>query len=115
ERLESYTPPWPMPKIFRLTSKGKINEGVFKGETINTPSMICVEDALDGLRWAESLGGLKALVARSEGNLKAIADWVAKTPWVDFLAEDARIRSCTSVCLKIVDPWFAGLDAATQA
>src|SRR6478752_7321715 len=86
-RLESYTPPWPLPKLFRLTAKGKIAEGVFKGETINTPSMLCVEDALDGLRWAERIGGLKALIARSEANLAAVAAWVAKSPWVEFLAE----------------------------
>ncbi|MBU8545560.1 MULTISPECIES: phosphoserine transaminase [Roseomonadaceae] len=114
-RLESYTPAWPLPKVFRLTKGGKLAEGVFKGETINTPSMLCVEDALDGLRWAESVGGLKGLIARSEGNLAAIADWVAKTPWVDFLAEDAATRSCTSICLKIVAPWFTALDAEGQA
>jgi phosphoserine aminotransferase len=114
-RLESHKPAWPMPKIFRMTKDGKINEGIFKGETINTPSMLCVEDALDGLRWAEGVGGLKGLVARSEANLAAIADWVARTPWVDFLAEDAATRSCTSICLKIVAPWFAALDAAAQA
>jgi phosphoserine aminotransferase len=114
-RLESHTPPWPMPKVFRLAKGGKLAEGIFKGETINTPSMLCVEDALDGLRWAESIGGLKGLVARSEGNLAAIAAWVAKTPWVDFLAEDAATRSCTSICLKIVAPWFQALDAEGQA
>ncbi|MDP6953468.1 MAG: phosphoserine transaminase [Alphaproteobacteria bacterium] len=114
ERLQSYTPPWPMPKIFRLTKGGKLIEGIFKGETINTPSMICVEDALDALRWAESLGGGKALVARSEGNLARIASWVSRTDWVDFLAEMPAERSSTSVCLKIVDPWFTGLDEAAQ-
>ncbi|OJW25369.1 MAG: phosphoserine aminotransferase [Rhodospirillales bacterium 69-11] len=115
ERLETYTPAWPLPKLFRLTSKGKLAEGVFKGETINTPSMLCVEDALDGLRWAESVGGLPALVARSEANLKAVADWVARTPWVAFLAEDAAIRSCTSICLTIVAPWFTALAPDAQA
>ena len=100
ERLESYTPPWPLPKIFRLTSKGKLNEGVFKGETINTPSMLCVEDQIDALKWAESVGGLKGLIRRSEENLATIAAWVEKTPWVRFLAEDPAIRSCTSVCLS---------------
>ncbi len=100
ERLVSYQPAWPLPKIFRLTSGGKLIEGIFKGETINTPSMLCVEDALDGLRWAESVGGLDKLVARSEANLAAIARWVARTDWVDFLAEDASTRSCTSICLK---------------
>src|SRR6266480_149821 len=88
ERLQSYTPPWPLPKIFRLTSGGKLIEGVFQGETINTPSMLCVEDALDGLRWAESVGGLAGLVARSEANLAAVARWAARARWVDFLAED---------------------------
>ncbi len=115
ERLLSYKPAWPLPKIFRLTSGGKLIEGVFKGETINTPSMLCVEDALDGLRWAESVGGLDGLIARSEANLAAIADWVARTDWVDFLAEDARTRSCTSICLKLVAPWFVALPADRQA
>jgi phosphoserine aminotransferase len=115
QRLESYTPPWPLPKIFRLTSKGKLIEGIFKGETINTPSMLCVEDALDGLRWAESIGGLPALIARSEANLAAVADWVARTPWIDFLAEEPDTRSCTSICLKIVAKWFTILSEAEQA
>ncbi|MEN0074802.1 MAG: phosphoserine transaminase [Paracraurococcus sp.] len=114
-RLESHTPSWPLPKIFRMTKGGKLNEGIFKGETINTPSMLAVEDALDGLRWAEGVGGLEGLVARSEANLAAIAEWVARTPWVDFLAEDPATRSCTSICLKIVAPWFTALDAAAQA
>jgi phosphoserine aminotransferase len=109
ERLESYTPPWPLPKIFRLTSGGKLNEGIFRGETINTPSMLCVEDALDSLRWAESVGGLDALVARAEGNLACVAAWVEKTPWLEFLAEDPATRSCTSIQLAITDPWFLGL------
>jgi phosphoserine aminotransferase len=100
ERLLSYRPAWPLPKIFRLTSGGKLIEGVFRGETINTPSMLCVEDALDGLRWAESVGGLDGLIARSEANLAAVARWVARTDWADFLAEDAATRSCTSICLK---------------
>ena len=114
-RLESYTPPWPLPKLFRLTSKGKINEGVFKGETINTPSMLCVEDAVDGLRWAEQIGGLPALIARSEANLKAVADWAAQSNWADFLAKDPATRSCTSICLKITAPWFTALSAENQA
>ncbi len=109
ERLTSYTPPWPMPKIFRMTSGGKLIEGIFKGETINTPSMLAVEDAIDGLKWGEDIGGLPALIARSEGNLKAIADWVARTDWVDFLVADPKVRSCTSVCLKVVAPWFEKL------
>ena len=115
QRLQSWTPPWPLPKLFRLTNNGKLTEGVFKGETINTPSMLCVEDALDGLRWAESLGGLPALVARAEANLAAVARWVERTAWVDFLAADPPTRSCTAICLKIVAPWFAGLPAADQA
>ena len=115
ERLETYTPKWPLPKVFRLTSKGKISEGVFKGETINTPSMLCVEDAVDGLKWAEQIGGLKALIARSEGNLKAVADWVEKSNWADFLAKDKATRSCTSICLKITAPWFTALTAENQA
>jgi len=115
ERLTTYTPPWPMPKIFRLTQGGKLIEGVFKGETINTPSMLAVEDALDGLIWAEKIGGLDALVARSEKNLAAIESWAAKTPWVGFLAADKAIRSCTSVCLVIQDPDVAKLDAEAKA
>ena len=114
-RLESYSPPWPMPKIFRLSSGGKLSEGVFKGETINTPSMLCVEDALDGLRWAESIGGLKGLIARSEANLAAIADWVAAGSGYGFLAQDAATRSCTSICLTITAPWFAALSSEAQA
>jgi phosphoserine aminotransferase len=114
-RLESYTPPWPLPKIFRLTKGGKLIEGIFAGETINTPSLLCTEDQIDALRWAESIGGLKGLIARSEANLNVIADWVAKTPWVDFLAEDPATRSCTSVCLKLVDPWFLALSDADKA
>lgn len=115
ERLESHTPPWPLPKIFRLTSGGKLIEGLFRGETINTPSMLCVEDAIDGLAWAESIGGLPALIRRSESNLAAIADWVRASHWVDFLVADERARSCTSVCLKIVAPWFEALDDKGRA
>ncbi|HEV8015739.1 MAG TPA: phosphoserine transaminase [Stellaceae bacterium] len=113
-RLESYTPPWPLPKIFRLTNKGKFSEGIFAEETINTPSMLAVEDAIDSLTWAESVGGLPALKARCESNLAAIAAWVEKTPWVDFLVEDAEIRSCTSVCLKIVADGFDRLPVDQQ-
>jgi phosphoserine aminotransferase len=113
-RLESYTPPWPMPKIFRLTNKGKFSEGIFAEETINTPSMLAVEDAADSLRWAESIGGLPALRARCEGNLAAIAQWVEKTQWVDFLVADPKARSCTSVCLKIVADGFDKLPAEQQ-
>ncbi|MBV8538551.1 MAG: phosphoserine transaminase [Alphaproteobacteria bacterium] len=115
ERLQTYTPAWPMPKIFRMTQGGKLIEGIFKGETINTPSMLCVEDALDGLKWAERIGGLKGLIARSEANLAAIESWVARAGWLGFLAEDKAVRSCTSVCLKIVDPAVRKLDAEGQA
>jgi phosphoserine aminotransferase len=115
ERLESYTPSWPLPKIFRMTKGGKLIEGIFVGETINTPSMLCVEDYIDALEWAKSLGGGKALVARANANTKVLADWVAKTDWVDFLAEDPAIRSNTSVCLKIVDPAVTGLSDDAQA
>jgi phosphoserine aminotransferase len=115
ERLQTYVPPWPLPKIFRLTNNGKLIEGIFEGETINTPSMLCVEDYLDTLVWAKSLGGQKALVARSDANTKVIAEWVAHTPWVDFLAKDPAIRSNTSVCLKIVDPVVAALPSDARA
>ncbi len=114
-RLESYTPPRPLPKIFRLTKKGKLDLELFGGATINTPSMLCVEDALDGLAWAERVGGLDALVARSEGNLATVASWVSRTPWVEFLARDPATRSCTSVCLKVVDPWFEAQAAPARA
>ncbi len=115
ERLETYKPAWPLPKIFRLTSGGKLIEGIFRGETINTPSMLCVEDAVDGLRWAKSIGGLEGLIARSEANLGAVERWVERTPWVDFLAATPVTRSCTSICLTIVAPWFTALPVATQA
>ena len=106
ERLENYVPQWPLPKIFRLTAGGGINEGIFRGETINTPSMLCVEDALDGLKWAEKIGGSKVLFERARSNLSAISDWVNDTEWVEFLAEDPDTRSNTSVCLSIIDKWF---------
>ncbi|MCX7311492.1 MAG: phosphoserine transaminase [Hyphomicrobiales bacterium] len=114
-RLESYTPPWPLPKIFRMTKGGKINEEIFEGATINTPSMLCVEDYLDTLSWGKSIGGLNALVARADANAKAVADWVARTPWIEFLASEPEIRSNTSVCLKVVDPAVAKLPADVQA
>jgi phosphoserine aminotransferase len=114
-RLESYTPPWPLPKIFRLTKGGKLNAGIFQGETINTPSMLCVEDYLDALQWAKSVGGLRALIARADANTKVLADWKARTPWIDFLAKDPAIRSNTSVCMKVVDPAIATLNAEAQA
>jgi phosphoserine aminotransferase len=115
ERLETYQPAWPIPKIFRLSQKGKLIEGIFKGDTINTPSMLCVEDALDALIWAESIGSLSGLISRSEANLAAIAKWVEKSEWADFLAEKPETRSCTSICLKIVDAAFASLSAEDQA
>ena len=114
-RLESHEPTWPMPKVFRLTGKGKLTEGIFRGDTMNTPSMLCVEDALDGLRWAERIGGLPALFARSEANLEAVADFVAGSETFDFLANGPATRSNTSICLKIVSPWFVSLDGSGRA
>ncbi|HJW41709.1 MAG TPA: phosphoserine transaminase [Rhizomicrobium sp.] len=114
-RLESYSPPWPMPKIFRMTKGGKLVDGIFEGETINTPSMLALEDYLDALTWAEGLGGLKALIARSQGNLGVLDRWVRTCGWADFLAREQGTRSNTSVCLKIVDPWFQGLGEDAQA
>ncbi len=115
ERLLAYKPAWPLPKIFRMTSGGKLTEGLFKGETINTPSMLCVEDYLDALTWAKDIGGLPALMARADANAKAIADWVARTPWVDHLATDPATRSNTSVCLKVVAPEITCLPPDAQA
>ncbi|MGJ4941850.1 phosphoserine transaminase [Bradyrhizobium sp. HKCCYLS1011] len=115
ERLETYKPAWPLPKIFRLTKGGKLNAGIFEGETINTPSMLCVEDYLDALNWGKSVGGLKALIARADANTKVLADWKARTPWIDFLAKDPAIRSNTSVCLKVIDPAITSLSADAQA
>lgn len=115
ERLETYKPAWPMPKIFRLTKGGKLIEGIFVGETINTPSMLCVEDYIDALKWSKDVGGLKALQERSNRNFEAIAQWVAVTDWVDFLAKDPVTRSNTSVCLTVVDPAVAALPAEAQA
>ncbi len=114
-RLESYTPAWPMPKLFRMVDNGKFNAAIFEGATINTPSLLCVEDALDALAWADTVGGAAGMKARSEANLKALEDWVAVTPWVAFLAEDKAIRSNTSVCLKVVDPKVTALSADAQA
>src|SRR6516165_6378664 len=114
-RLESYTPPWPLPKIFRMTKGGKLNEAIFRGETINTPSMLCVEDYLDTLEWAKSIGGWRALHVRADANAKVIADWVARTPWIDFLTRDPAVRSNTSVCLRVVDPAVGRLSAEAQA
>jgi phosphoserine aminotransferase len=115
ERLQTYAPAWPLPKIFRLAKGGKLIEGIFEGETINTPSMLCVEDYIDALNWAKSLGGVKALFARADANASAIADWVERTPWIDFLARVPETRSNTSVCLKVVDPAVAALPADGQA
>jgi phosphoserine aminotransferase len=115
QRLETYQPPWPLPKLFRMTKGGKLNEALFEGETINTPSMLCVEDYLDTLQWAKSIGGLKALMAQADTNARLIARWVERTPWVEFLARDPRTRSNTSVCLKVVDPAITALPAAAQA
>lgn len=114
-RLESYTPDRPLPKIFRMTKKGKLDNELFEGATINTPSLLATEDYLDALKWAQSIGGLEGLIARADRNAKVLADWVAKTPWVDFLAETAASRSNTSVCLKVVDPRVTSLDEAGQA
>lgn len=115
ERLERHVPSWPLPKVFRLTKAGKLNQGIFEGETINTPSMLCVEDYLDALSWAKSIGGLKALIARADANAKVIADWVKSAPWIEFLAKDPAVRSNTSVCLKVVDPHVTKLSADAQA
>jgi phosphoserine aminotransferase len=104
ERLQTYTPPWPLPKIYRLTSGGKLIEGIFEGDTINTPSMLCVEDYLDALEWAKSLGGLRGLIAKADQNAKVIAHWGATAPWIRNLAKDPATASNTSVCLSIVDP-----------
>ncbi len=115
ERLESYQPPWPMPKLFRLTNGGKLDQSIFEGSTINTPSMLCVEDALDSLRWAESVGGLPGLIARSEANLAAVARWVGKSTWAEFLAADPAIRSCTSICLRLAGDFARTQDAKAVA
>jgi phosphoserine aminotransferase len=114
-RLESYTPPWPLPKIFRLTKGGKLIDGIFVGETINTPSMLCVEDQIDALNWGKKIGGVVALRARADENADVIARWVEATDWVEFLADDPATRSNTSVCLKITDPNVAALPADAQA
>lgn len=115
ERLKTFTPDRPLPKIFQMTKDGKLIDGIFVGETINTPSMLAVEDALDGLKWAESVGGLPKLIARSEENLHVLTEWVRKTGWIDFLCEQADIRSCTSITFKITDGWYQGLNADAQA
>ncbi len=114
-RLESYSPPWPMPKLFRMTKAGEVNLDIFKGSTINTPSMLCVEDYLDALRWASSIGGLAEMRRRADANLSVLEDWAQKTGWVSFLAEESSTRSNTSVCLKVIDPCITGLSANAQA
>ncbi|MEM7617271.1 MAG: phosphoserine transaminase, partial [Pseudomonadota bacterium] len=114
ERLESYNPPWPIPKIFRLTKNGKLLDSIFSGATINTPSMLCIEDALDGLNWVKEIGGLPAIIQRSNDNLTAVKNWVDQSNWVDFLASDAETISNTSICLKITDPWFLNLSDDQQ-
>jgi phosphoserine aminotransferase len=114
-RLETFTPDRPLPKIFQMTKGGKLIDGIFQGETINTPSMLAVEDALDSLKWAESIGGLPALLARSQANLKVLEDWIAGSAWAAFLAEERSSRSSTSICLKIKDPAFTALSADDQA
>lgn len=114
ERIESYDPPWPMPKVFRMKKDGKLNEEIFEGVTINTPSMLCVEDALDGLRWAESIGGLTALLNRVHDNFSALSKWVEGAEWIDFICKDPSARSDTSVVLVVTDPWFMAMDEAAQ-
>ncbi len=115
ERLESHKPAWPVPKIFRMTKEGKLNEAIFQGETINTPSMLCVEDVLDAMAWARSVGGAKGLQARTLANFQALSEWVARTPWVDFLCTDESVRSPTSVCLKLADPALTALSKDDQS
>lgn len=114
-RLESYTPPWPLPKLFRMTRKGKLDEALFEGETINTPSMLCVEDYLNSLAWAESLGGAKGLIARAERNAQVLFDWTLRTPWVENLAAERKTRSTSSICLSITDPAVRALPSEAQA
>ena len=115
ERLETYKPAWPLPKIFRMTKGGKLMEDIFEGATINTVSMLCIEDAVDAMEWGKSIGGLKAMQARADANFKVLADWAAKTPWIDFLAKVPEQRSNTSVCLVITDPAVSALDEDGQA
>jgi phosphoserine aminotransferase len=115
ERLENHTPPWPVPKLFRLAENRRLIEGVFRGESINTPSQLCVEDVLDSLRWAEGIGGLPALIARTNANYAVVADWVERTSWVDHLVADPRVRSGSSPCLVIASPWYRLLDHPSQA
>ena len=109
DRLKIYNPPWPIPKLFRITKKGKLQKKIFQGNTINTPSLICIEDAIDALNWVKKIGGLNEMINRSINNLKIIEMWVSNTKWIDFVAEKKETRSSTSICLKIVDPWFKSL------
>jgi phosphoserine aminotransferase len=115
ERLESHKPAWPVPKIFRLTKEGRLNRGIFEGETINTPSMLCVEDALDAMVWARSVGGAQGLARRTQDNFRVLAQWIERTPWIDFLAADPASRSPTSVCMKLADPALTAMSADSQA
>lgn len=115
EQLESYTPPWPIPKLFRITQFGKLIEGIFQGESINTPSQLCVEDVLDSLRWAKSIGGLPAMIAHTNANYAVLEEWVKATQWIDFLVSDPRIRSKSSPCFIIISPRYMGLDSASRA
>ena len=114
ERLSEYQPTWPIPKIFRLANNKKVIEGIFKGETINTPSMLCVEDAIDALNWIQSIGGSKGSIDKSQSNLQVVKTWVETKDWIDFLAKDSSTLSSTSICLKITDPWFLGLSVDQQ-
>jgi phosphoserine aminotransferase len=115
ERLQSYTPAWPLPKIFQLTKDGKLIDGIFQGETINTPSMLCVEDAIDGLKWAQQIGSLQKLIERSNNTLRVLEEWVKKSDWIDFLCADKSLRSSTSICFTITDSWYQSLSADAQA
>lgn len=115
DRLETFTPPWPLPKVFRLAKDGKLSGGIFQGETINTPSMLCVEDALFGLAWAKSIGGLPALIARCQSSLAAVEAWVEKTDWIEFLADDPATRSCTSICLKFSETYGLSPEERAEA
>ena len=115
ERLETYTPPWPLPKLFRIKKAGKLDRAIFQGETINTPSMMCVEDYLDTLAWAERIGGLDALMARADANAKVLYDWIDRTPWVACLAAGPKTRSNTSVCMRVTDPAVTALPMPAQA
>ena len=115
KRLETYDPPWPMPKIFKMAKKNKVINSIFSGATINTVSMLCIEDALDGLTWAESIGGLRGLINRSNSNLSVVEKWVDKTDWIDFLAVEPLTRSSTSICLKLIAPWYLELAPEDQA